>query len=215
MRRHVAFESVGSGDPGVANIIDLRCKAALFSGLTEFEGGGENMKRYVASLTKAISFAVVFFVAQFVWIGSSHAQIVALGASVVQGYGVGSGEAFPEQLAAMLHAKGKQYSVSNQGISGDTTAGVLARLDSAVPEGTRIVILLIGGNDVRRGATVEQAKAGVGEIVARLQARRIRVINAIPYYKAARGRGMVLSDGVHLTAEGQRYMAAQLLPAIN
>jgi acyl-CoA thioesterase-1 len=173
------------------------------------------MKRYIATLTKAISFAVVLFVAQFVWIGSSHAQIVALGASVVQGYGVGSGEAFPEQLAAMLHAKGKQYSVSNQGISGDTTAGVLARLDSAVPEGTRIVILLIGGNDVRRGATVEQAKAGVGEIVARLQARRIRVINAIPYYKAARGRGMVLSDGVHLTAEGQRYMAAQLLPAIN
>jgi acyl-CoA thioesterase-1 len=173
------------------------------------------MKRDVASSIRAIFCAVVFFVVQFVWIGPSNAQIVALGASVVQGYGVGSGEAFPEQLQAMLHAKGKQYSISNQGVSGDTTAGVLARLDSAVPQGTRIVILLIGGNDVRRGATVGQAKAGVSEIAARLQARKIRVINATAYYQAARGRGMVLPDGVHLTAEGQRYMAAQLLPLIN
>jgi acyl-CoA thioesterase I len=173
------------------------------------------MSRYMKKGVRAISCAVVFLAVQFVWIGSSQAQIVALGASVVQGYGVGSGEAFPEQLAAMLHAKGKQYSVSNQGISGDTTAGVLGRLDSAVPQGTRIVILLIGGNDVRRGATVEQAKAGVNQIAARLQARKIRVIIATPYYKAARGRGMVLADGVHLTAEGQRYMAAQLLPLIN
>jgi acyl-CoA thioesterase-1 len=177
--------------------------------------GGINMRRYLAKGMKAIAFALVFFVAQFSWVGSSHAQIVALGASVVQGYGVGSGEAFPQQLEAMLHAKGKQYSVSNQGVSGDTTAGVLARLDSAVPQGTRIVILLIGGNDVRRGATVGQAKAGTGEIISRLQARKIRVINASPYYAAARSKGMVLTDGIHLTAEGQRYMASQLAPQIN
>lgn len=173
------------------------------------------MKRYLAKGMKAISFTLVFFAVQFALVGSSHAQIVALGASVVQGYGVGSGEAFPQQLEAMLHAKGKQYSVSNQGVFGDTTAGVLARLDSAVPQGTRIVILLIGGNDVRRGATVGQAKAGTGEIIARLQARKIRVINAAPYYAAARSKGMVLPDGIHLTAEGQRYMATQLLPSIS
>jgi acyl-CoA thioesterase-1 len=173
------------------------------------------MSRYMTKGMRAISCAVVFFAVQFVWVGSSHAQIVALGASVVQGYGVSSGEAFPQQLEAMLRAKGKQYSVSNQGVFGDTTTGVLGRLDSAVPQGTRIVILLIGGNDVRRGATVGQAKAGTGEIIARLQARKVRVINAAPYYAAARSKGMVLSDRVHLTAEGQRYMAAQLLPLIN
>jgi acyl-CoA thioesterase I len=177
--------------------------------------GGENMSRYVTKGMRAFACAVVFFAVQFAWVGSSRAQIVALGASVVQGYGVGSGEAFPQQLEAMLHAKGKQYSVSNQGVYGDTTAGVLARLDSAVPQGTRVVILLIGGNDVRRGATVGQAKAGTREIIARLQARKIRVINAAPYYVAARSKGMVLPDGVHLTAQGQRYMATQLLPSIN
>jgi acyl-CoA thioesterase-1 len=164
---------------------------------------------------RAIFCAAFFFITPLIWAGTAHAQIVALGASVVQGYGVGSGEAFPQQLEAMLRAKGKQYSVSNQGIYGDTTTGVLARLDSAVPQGTRIVILLIGGNDVRKGASVAQAKAGTGEIVARLQTRKIRVINASPYYAAARSKGMVLSDRIHLTAEGQRYMATQLLPLIN
>ncbi len=173
------------------------------------------MKRYVANGTRVISYAFVFLVAQLVWSAPSHAQIVVLGASVVQGYGVSSGEAFPEQLAAMLRAKGKPYSVSNQGVYGDTTAGVLARLDSAVPQGTRIVILLIGGNDVRRGGSVEAARAGVKEIAARLQARHIRVINAAPYYFAARNKGLVISDRIHLNAEGQKYMAAQLLPLIN
>jgi acyl-CoA thioesterase-1 len=164
---------------------------------------------------KAVLLALALFVAQAVCAPSSHAQIVALGASVVQGYGVSSGEAFPAQLEAMLRAKGKSYSVSNQGISGDTTSGVLSRLDGAVPQGTRIVILLIGGNDVRRGGTTEQAKAGVNQIVARLKARNVRVISAIPYYQAARGKGMVLPDGIHLTAAGQRYLASQLLPLIN
>jgi acyl-CoA thioesterase I len=164
---------------------------------------------------KAVLWAAAFFVSQAACVPASHAQIVALGASVVQGYGVSSGEAFPSQLEAMLHAKGKNYSVSNQGISGDTTSGVLSRLDGAVPQGTRTVILLIGGNDVRRGATTEQARAGVNEIVARLKARNIRVIDAAPYYMAARGKGMVLPDGIHLTAAGQRYLASQLLPLIN
>jgi acyl-CoA thioesterase-1 len=172
------------------------------------------MKRYVVS-RPAIYWIFVFAIAQFAWAAPSKAQIVALGASVVQGYGVSSGEAFPEQLQAMLRAKGRSYTVSNQGIYGDTTTGVLGRIDSAVPQGTRIVILLIGGNDVRRGASVADAKAGYANIVARLKARQIRVINAAPYYQAARSKGMVVGDGIHLNAAGQKYMATALLPLIN
>jgi acyl-CoA thioesterase I len=145
----------------------------------------------------------------------AQAQIVALGASVVQGYGVSSGEAFPSQLQAMLRAAGRNYSVSNQGIYGDTTSGVLARLDGAVPQGTRIVILMIGGNDIRKGATFAQAKAGFMEIVERLKARKIRVINANPIYQAAKAKGMLLPDGIHLTAAGQHYIAERLLSQIN
>jgi len=176
---------------------------------------GENVNRDTGRGIKAAFYAVALLVIQAVCITSSHAQIVALGASVVQGYGVSSGEAFPSLLQAMLRAKGKNYSVSNQGIYGDTTAGVLARLDNAVPQGTRTVILLIGGNDIRAGRTMQQARAGYNEIVARLKARKIRVINAIPYYQAARSKGMTLPDGIHLTAAGQRYLADRLLPLLN
>src|SRR5437762_13228943 len=72
---------------------------------------------------------------------TARAQIVAIGASNVAGRGVGSSHAWPAQLEGMLAAKGRNVRVTNAGISGDTNAGMLARLDSAVPEGTKIVLL--------------------------------------------------------------------------
>ena len=82
----------------------------------------------------------VFTFAVFVVIFASplKAQIVALGASNVQGYGVSPLESFPAQLETMLRAKGKQYSVTNAGVFGDTSDRVMARLNSAVPQGTRM-----------------------------------------------------------------------------
>ena len=145
---------------------------------------------------------------------SAHAQgIVVLGGSNVQGTGVG--EAFPAELEAMLRAKGKAYSVRAEGVFGATTSDVLARLDSAVPNGTRIVVLLVGGNDVRRGGTKAQAQAGVREIVSRLQARKIRVINAFPLLRQAKQRGLMQSDQMHLSAEGHRYLASHLAAMIS
>lgn len=171
--------------------------------------------RFRAAWSRAACCALTIVLSQALGASLALAQIVALGDSIVQGYGVSSSEAFPAQLEAMLHASGRNYSVSNQGISGDTTSGVLGRLDSAVPAGTRVVILFVGANDVRRqGSTVTQARDGFEEIVARLRGRNVRVINAWPYYRAARGRGMLLPDGRHLNAEGQHYLAAQLLPLV-
>jgi hypothetical protein len=69
------------------------------------------------------------------------AQIVAIGASNVAGRGVSSADAWPAQLEDMLAAKGRHVHVANAGINGDTNAGMLNRLDSAVPAGTRIVLL--------------------------------------------------------------------------
>ena len=86
----------------------------------------------------------------FALMGSASAQVVALGASNTQGKGVSSSESYPAQLQAMLQARGSGLRVTNAGVSGDTTGGMLARLSSDVPEGTRIVILQFGGNDFRR-----------------------------------------------------------------
>jgi acyl-CoA thioesterase-1 len=145
---------------------------------------------------------------------NSDAQIVALGASSTAGYGVGASSAFPAQLEAMLRAKGRPMSVSNAGISGDTTGGMLARLSSAVPQGTRIVILQIAGNDARKGMSPAAAAANRTEIRRQLHARGIRTIEADGLVQSALRSGLRQADGVHMTAEGHRQVAQQLAASI-
>src|SRR5260370_4897132 len=72
-------------------------------------------------------------------------QIVAFGASNVAGYGVRPTQAWPAQLEILLKAKGYNVQIKNAGKSGDTTSGMLHRLNFAVPSGTKIVILDMGG----------------------------------------------------------------------
>ena len=81
--------------------------------------------------------------------GSAYAQsirIVALGDSNTAGFGVARQEAFPAQLETLLRTTGYDAQVLSAGISGDTTSGMLARLDSAAPPGTQIVIVQGGYN---------------------------------------------------------------------
>jgi acyl-CoA thioesterase I len=65
----------------------------------------------------------------------AQVRIVAVGDSEIRGYGVPESQAYPAQLEAALRARGHQVTATNQGVNGDTTRGVLARLDSAVPPG--------------------------------------------------------------------------------
>jgi acyl-CoA thioesterase-1 len=142
----------------------------------------------------------------------AHAQIVALGASNVAGRGVSSSEAFPAQLERMLTGKGYNVRVANAGISGDTNAGMLARLDQAVPDGTRIVLLgAIGGTFNARRLGQGDQKAEFASIVARLRSRGIKII---PVTGNGIGRKYLQGDGIHLTAEGHGFLAARLLPSV-
>jgi acyl-CoA thioesterase-1 len=139
----------------------------------------------------------------------AQAQIVALGASNTAGKGVGASEAFPAQLEAMLRAKGRNIHVTNAGISGDTTGGMLARLASDVPAGTKIVVLQFGGNDARRGLTGREGN--MAQVKSQLSARGIRYIEADGFVRAALQSGLRQPDGQHLTVEGHRQVAAALL----
>jgi len=145
---------------------------------------------------------------------SAHAQIVVLGASSTAGYGVGAAAAFPAQLQAILRAKGRPMSVTAAGVSGDTTAGMLARLSSAVPAGTKIAVLQIAGNDGLRGMSASAAAANRAEIRRQLHARGIRTIEADGYVMAALRSGLRQPDGIHMTAEGHRRVAEQLAASI-
>ena len=143
---------------------------------------------------------------------TARAQIVAIGASNVAGRGVSSSDAWPAQLEGMLAAKGRNVHVTNAGISGDTNAGMLARLDSAVPQGTKVVLLdRYGGgwNAKRRGMGDQNAE--LAGIEARLRSRGIRII---PMWWNAALRQYLQPDGIHFTAEGHRLVATRMLPAV-
>jgi acyl-CoA thioesterase I len=143
-------------------------------------------------------------------------NIVALGASGTAGRGTGrhSGgvppeQAFPAQLESMLRARGYDAQVTNAGVAGDTTDGMLARLDSSVPAGTKLVILQPGTNDGKHGASAG-ASVNVPLIIEKLRARGIKVIMANMRIAAAD----VGPDGQHLTAHGQTVVAQHLLPQV-
>jgi acyl-CoA thioesterase-1 len=142
----------------------------------------------------------------------ASAQIVALGHSAVRGH-VAESEMWPAVLESMLRARGSRLHVMNAGINGETTAEELARVDSAVPDGTKIVILAINGaNDARRNiAGAAGAPANIAAIKRKLRARRIRIIDAMALYIAVlRQPGMALPDKRHLNAEGCKKVAAAL-----
>ncbi|HWG03753.1 MAG TPA: GDSL-type esterase/lipase family protein, partial [Beijerinckiaceae bacterium] len=99
----------------------------------------------------------VLFATVLLMMKAQAATIVALGASNTYGKGVARSEAYPAQLQAMLRAAGYEVTVVNAGVSGDTTAGILKRLDRVVPKGTSVVIFQPGGNDARKGMAEERS----------------------------------------------------------
>lgn len=105
-------------------------------------------------------------------------RMVAFGDSLTAGYRLAPSEAFPEQLAKALAAKGHAVDMANAGVSGDTSAAGLERFDWAIPEGTEAVILELGANDALRGIDPNETRANLDQILTRLRARNIDVLLA-------------------------------------
>ena len=109
---------------------------------------------------------------------STRRRIVALGDSLTAGLGLAPDQAYPALLQRRLNDAGLDYDVINAGVSGDTSAGGLQRLDWALEGNVKILIVALGGNDALRGLPVESLKANLSQIIERAQARHIRVILA-------------------------------------
>jgi acyl-CoA thioesterase-1 len=105
-------------------------------------------------------------------------RIVALGDSLTAGLGLPAGQSFPAKLERALRAKGLEVEIVNAGVSGDTAANGLARLDWSVPEGTDAVIVELGANDMLRGIDPKITRKALAEIVRRLAQRRIPILLA-------------------------------------
>ena len=105
-------------------------------------------------------------------------EIVGFGDSLMAGYQLAPGESFPEQLEAALKARGHDVLIANAGVSGDTTSGGLSRLDWSVPDGTDLVILELGANDMLRGIRPDVTERNLAAMIEGLQARGVGVVLA-------------------------------------
>jgi acyl-CoA thioesterase-1 len=113
-------------------------------------------------------------------------KIVALGDSLTSGHGIGRAQAYPVHLERSLREAGLPFVVVNHGVSGDTTAGGLRRLDAALDEKPRILIVALGANDGLRGRPVAEVRRNLEQVIETAQARGVTVLlcgmDALPLY---------------------------------
>ena len=104
--------------------------------------------------------------------------IVALGDSLVAGLGLPQDQSFPAQLQSALAERGRNVRVVNAGVSGDTAAAALQRLDWALPDDADAVIVELGGNDALQGLPPEGTRRALAEIIMQVQERGLPVLLA-------------------------------------
>jgi acyl-CoA thioesterase-1 len=104
--------------------------------------------------------------------------VLAFGDSLTSGLGVPADQTYPAQLAARLKREGYDYRVVNAGVSGDTTAGGLRRVDWALRLKPEVVIVELGVNDALRGQKLDGVRSNLEQIVGRFQASGARVLIA-------------------------------------
>lgn len=105
-------------------------------------------------------------------------RILVLGDSLTAGSGLSIEDAFPNQLQRALLTAGHPVRVINSGVSGDTTAGGLSRLEWALSDQPHIVILELGGNDALRGLNPEQTRDNLERIIVRLKQAGVNIMLA-------------------------------------
>jgi len=129
------------------------------------------MRRYVA-------LALLFVLLAAAPAPAAERVIVVLGDSLTAGLGVAREEAYPALLEARLRREGYDYRVVNAGVSGDTSAGGLRRVDWALRARPAIVIVALGANDGLRGLPVDALRDNLEQIVRRVRAAGARVLLA-------------------------------------
>jgi acyl-CoA thioesterase-1 len=106
---------------------------------------------------------------------SPTVKIAVLGDSLAAGYGIRPEQAFPVRLEAALKAQGRNVTILNQGVSGDTTAGGLDRIDWMLADKPDFVLVELGGNDALRGIDPATTEKNLAAIIEKLQAARVTV----------------------------------------
>ncbi|MBC7430718.1 MAG: arylesterase [Rubritepida sp.] len=133
---------------------------------------GARYGRRVALGKAMAGFAVLPALAQ------TPVRVLMLGDSITAGYGLPPGQGLVPRLQAALEASGRQVRLIDAGVSGDTTAGGLARIDWSLAENPQAAVVALGGNDGLRGLPPANSRANLAGILDRLAARNIPVLLA-------------------------------------
>ena len=139
---------------------------------------------------------------------AARPRIVALGDSLTAGLGVRPEEAYPALLQQRVDAAGLNYEVVNAGVSGDTSAGGLRRLDWALQGDVRALILALGANDGLRGLPPGQLRRNLAQMIETAQARGIAVVLAGMEAPPNFGRAYVVEFHEIFPELAQRYRIA-------
>ncbi|MEO9574864.1 MAG: arylesterase [Lentilitoribacter sp.] len=142
-------------------------------------------------MSKSVGAIVLVFCASVAW--SEDVTIAALGDSLTQGYGLPAEQGFVPQLEQWLKDQGRDVTVINAGVSGDTTAGGLSRVDWTLTPDVDALIVTLGGNDLLRGIDPEVSRANLDGILSVASGAGVEVLlvgmqapaNYGPEYKAA------------------------------
>ncbi|CAN5875088.1 arylesterase [soil metagenome] len=177
-------------------------------------------------------------------LAAGRAVVTILGDSITAGLGLPASAAFPARLQAELAKLGRSATIRPAGVSGDTTAGGLARVDFSVQKDTTLCIVALGGNDLLQGLKPTVTRANLDAIIKRLKARKIHVLlagltappaigggyardfNAV-FPAVAKSQGVALypnllagaagltqRDGIHPNAKGAAIIAQRLAPVV-
>ena len=111
-------------------------------------------------------------------VSAVKSRVVFLGDSLTAGLGLEQTEAYPTLIQQKIDAAGLPYEVVNAGVSGDTSAGGLSRLDWALEGDVKVMVVALGGNDGLRGLPATELKKNLATIIERAQAKQITVILA-------------------------------------
>lgn len=103
-------------------------------------------------------------------------RVVALGDSLTAGYGLPPDQSYPSVLQRLLDSAGYEYEVVNMGVSGDTSAGGLRRIDWALEGDVRVLIVALGGNDGLRGLSPPDLERNLGAIIGKARERDVEVL---------------------------------------
>ena len=157
--------------------------AILYVGVAKLYGA---FVRYIKLLATIIALSAGSMVA------AEPVVIAALGDSLTQGYGLARQDGFVPQLEQWLKSQGEDVRILNAGVSGDTTAGGLARIDWTLTPDVQALIVILGGNDILRGIDPATSRANIAEILKVASKRKLPVMlvgmpapgNFGPDYKA-------------------------------